>query len=115
MTKEDSLTIGVADYLRLQYPNILFTHIANERQTSPMRGAKLKRMGVRAGMPDIMIFKRAMLSVEYYGLAIELKIRPNKVTEKQLECMDGLLRAGWQFVICYDFDEAKNIIDLYLK
>jgi len=105
MTKEDSLTIGVADYLHLQYPNVLFTHIANERQTSPMRGAKLKRMGVRAGMPDIMVFreKRELLqtqvgeivNIKYIGLAIELKIGANKPTESQMNCISKLINERW--------------------
>jgi len=110
MKKEDQLTIAVADYLRLQYPKVLFTHIANERQTSPQRGAKLKRMGVKAGMPDLLIFERGT----YSGLAIELKIKPNRPTENQERCLDFLAMCGWQCHVCYDFDEAKKIIDNYL-
>lgn len=118
MNKEESLTIAVADYLRLQYPNVLFTHIANERQTTPQRGAKFKRMGVRKGMPDIMIFCDKMYdreySLKYYGLAIELKIKPNKLTESQIEVLEYLVNNGWVYEVCYDFDEAQRKIDNYL-
>lgn len=117
MTKEDSLTIAVANYLRLQYPDVLFTHIANERKTSVIHGAKLKRMGVRAGMPDIMIFRskwEQKYHILYLGLAIELKIGKNKPTDLQAETIGKLEKENWEVAVCYSFDEAKKIIDNYL-
>jgi hypothetical protein len=119
MKKEDYLQIAVADYLRMQYPKVLFTHVANERQTSKMRGYKLKRMGVRAGMSDTLIFKskysNGSITPDYVGLAIELKIEPNKPTKEQLEVLKQLFDNGWKTAVCYSFDEAKEIIDNYLK
>lgn len=119
MKKEESLQIAVATYLNLQYPHVFWCHIANERQTSPQRGAKLKKMGVRAGMPDVMIFFeswiKAATKIDYYGLAIELKIKPNKPTENQYKCLDELISNGWKTKVCYSFDEAKEVIDSYLK
>ncbi len=111
MKAEENLQIAVANYLRLAYPKVLWTHVANERQTSPQRGAKLKKMGVRAGIPDILIFENA--TKIYSGLAIELKVRPNICTEKQLECLNLLDRAGWKTLICYSFEEAMIGIDTY--
>lgn len=114
MTKEDSLTIAVADYLRYQYKDVFWAHIANERQTSPARGAKLKRMGVRAGMPDIMIWHPSLDHGN--GLAIELKVKPNKPTKKQEDCLNDLYeKAGWYVAVCYTFEEAKELIDTHLK
>ncbi len=118
MKAEDSLQIAVANYLRLAYPKVLWAHIANERQTSPQRGAKLKKMGVRAGMPDILIFAIGGVGIDkeiYSGLAIELKIKPNKCTKPQLECLNLLENADWKTFICYSFEDAKWIIDKYLK
>jgi hypothetical protein len=116
MKKEDALTSQVATYLRLQYPKVLFTHIANERRTSPMHGAKLKRMGVRAGMPDILVFHQVWLTKQLMqcGLAIELKIKPNKPTDLQKECLTGLFKNGWSTHVIYDFQTAKQTIDNYL-
>jgi len=112
MGKEEVLTMAVSDYLKYQYPKVLFCHIANERKTSPARGAKFKRMGVRKGMPDFLIFNRG--GGLFIGLAIELKIRPNKITPSQQEVLGQLYDAGWFTRVCYDFDETKNIIDRYL-
>lgn len=121
MTKEDSLQIAVADYLRLQYPYVLFCHIPNGGSRNAIEGAKLKRMGVKGGMPDIMIFKADIKRVNIkdakfnFGLFLELKIKPNKPTKNQIEIMANLRDEGWAGDVCYDFESAKKLIDNYLK
>lgn len=106
-------------YIRLQYPKVLAVHIANERKTSLQRGAKLKRMGVLAGMPDIMIYENRINKetnkLNNVGLAIELKIKPNKPTKNQLAVLDKLKKRGWQTHVCYDFDKTINVINDYFK
>lgn len=129
MTKEETLQIAVADYIRLQYPRVLFCHIANERKAHVYRkmngksyspnGQKLKKMGVQAGMPDVMVFYQRELVMDgingtYSGVAIELKVKPNKPTEKQLDVLKKLHHQGWLTAVCYTFDEAKEVIDKYL-
>ncbi len=116
MNKEDQLQMACADYLRLQYPRVLWCHIANERQTSPARGAKLKRKGVRKGMPDILIFERIEFpgNCAYPGMAIELKVKPNKPTIEQIDVLARLNLDGWATAVCYTFDEFKTITDNYL-
>ena len=115
-TKEEDLTIAVSSYLKFQYPEILFCHIANERKTSALRGGKLKQMGVKSGMPDIMIFYTQIIDNEFGlkvspGLAIELKIKPNKPTKNQLDTLEHLKKENWHTNVCYSFDEAKEFID----
>jgi len=127
MTKEEHLQIAVADYIRLQYPKVLFCHIANERKAHVYRkqngttyspdGQKLKRMGVRKGMPDLLIFEnKGIPALDYFknGLAIELKIKPNKPTTEQLDILEKLQYRGWRTAICFSFDEAKEVIDNFL-
>lgn len=114
MKPEDRLQIAVATYLRAKYPETLWCHIANERQTSPQRGAKLKKMGVRAGMPDVMVFRRSGTN-KYIGLAIELKVGNNKPTEAQYDVMYHLKCLGWFTAFCWSFDEAQKIIDEYIN
>jgi len=111
-SKEDNLQMVCMRYIGYRYPKVLAIHVANERQTSPQRGAKLKKMGVRAGVPDILIFKK---KGGLCGCAIELKIKPNKPTPKQLEFLNDLEAEYWETHVCYSFDDAKEIIDDYLK
>jgi len=119
-TREQDLNIAVADYLTLQYPDVLFCHIANERKTSKLRGGKFKQMGVKSGMPDVMIFKTKIEDDEFGlkitpGLAIELKIKPNTLTENQQEILQKLKKENWLTKVCYSFDEAKEFIDSELN
>ena len=110
--KEDDLLMAVVRYLKLQYPYVLFTHIANERKASPIAGARLKAKGVMAGMPDLLIFRRSYC---FIGLAIELKIAPNKLKPNQIIVLNQLESEGWQCNVCFDLDSAIEIIDNYLK
>ena len=106
--KEDQLQMACASYL--DHLRVLYTHVANERQTSPMRGAKLKKMGVKRGVPDILIFDPIGI---YNGLAIELKVGRNKPTEDQHKWMALLRERGWLCAVARDFDEFKIAVDSY--
>jgi hypothetical protein len=110
--KEDWLQIATKEYLDEQYPKILYTHIPNEGKRSAFERYKAKRSGMRAGMPDIMIFAQRL---SFAGLAIELKIKPNKPSVKQLDILERLSSEGWLAYVCYDFDGVKKMIDAYLK
>lgn len=92
---EDNLQMQVADYLRLQYPNLLWWHTANERKTSLQAGARLKKKGVRAGVADILIFSGG----EKY--AIELKCGYNKQTPTQKQFASDWIGQGGYYETCY--------------
>jgi hypothetical protein len=117
MKPEDRLQIAVMDYLRYQYPNVLAIHVANERATSPMQGALLKRKGVTAGVPDVLIFQPKITHnrLEYYGLAIELKVGKNRTTPAQRAILHDFDSSGWQAVVCYSFEEAQQVIDDHIR
>jgi hypothetical protein len=108
--KEDDLQMAVAKYLDLQ--NVLWFHPPLERKTSFQAGARLKKKGVKSGVPDCLIFEP---TPSFMGLAIELKVKPNKVSLNQKEWLRRLEINKWSTQIAYSFDEAKNIIDNYLK
>lgn len=110
---EDDLTISVANYIRMQYPKALFSHIPNGGKRNAREGARFKRMGTRKGMPDFLIFDSNDPSIR--GTAIELKIKPNKPSPEQLEVIEKMKELKWSAHICYSFDEAKKIIDKNLK
>ena len=52
---EDDLQMACAKYLDLL--GVLWFHCGNERKTSPRAGARLKKKGVKSGVPDILIFE----------------------------------------------------------
>ena len=107
---EDDLQIAVASFL--DYNNLLWCHVANERKTSKQAGLRLKKKGVKRGVPDCMIFNTNAL---YSGLAIELKIKPNKPTEKQSEWLHSLAKQGWMTAVCFTSDEVRKVVEDYLR
>lgn len=130
--KEDAMQIAVANYIRCQYPKVFWFHCPNGGKRNKIEAAKLKKMGVRRGVPDVLIFqtaffpdviniydheviKKVVKSNKYYGLAIELKVKPNNPTKEQWECLEKFEELDFKTAVCYSFDEAQKIIDEYLK
>jgi len=110
MHKEDSLQMAVARYL--DFLNVTWCHVANERKASFQAGARLKKKGVKPGVPDCIIFQA---NGTHNGLALELKIKPNKPTDNQKEWLGKLKKLNWKDAVVYSFDEAKVVIDEYFK
>jgi len=107
---EDDLQMAVAKYLDVL--GVLWAHCANERKTSLRAGARLKRKGVKSGVPDCLIFEP---SGEYCGLAIELKVGYNKPSDTQIQFMLDMEKRGWKTAICKDLDSVISLVDQYLK
>jgi len=85
--------------------------VPNERKTSPMHGALLKKMGLKPGVADIFI---AIPSGEYHGLWVEMKAGKNKPTPLQLEFLANMKSKGYATAICYDAPTAIKTLEDYL-
>jgi len=106
----------------LNLMGVLWTHPANERKTTVKRGkngklyspegSKLKQMGVKKGVPDILIFDKIK---EFSGFAIELKAGSNKASEHQLEWLSELEKRGWKTLVTNSLDEVLHCINEYFK
>ena len=105
---EDNLQTAVARYLDLLRAD--WFHVANERQTSIKRGARLKAKGVKAGVPDIIILNQRH---GFSGLIIELKVKPNRVSPAQKNWLQTFERYNYKTAVCFDIDEALKTIDDY--
>lgn len=110
--KEDVLQNQVMRYIGLKYPKALYTHVANEGKRTPFERYKMKYLGTKAGIPDIMIFNPNKTK---NGLAIELKAGYNKPTETQKEWLKELKNNNWVAVWSNNLDECLEIIDEYFK
>ncbi|BBA17071.1 hypothetical protein STAT_133 [Blattabacterium cuenoti STAT] len=112
--KEQLLHSSVCDYLDYKYPHIFYFHPHNESKRSFYERFLIKVMRLRPGMPDLLVpmpnFKKGIT-----GMALEFKIKPNKLTRNQIKIMNILNSYNWNVNICYSFDQAKIYIDQYLK
>lgn len=105
---EDNLQKVVARWL--DYSGYLWFHPANGGSRNIIEASKFKAMGVKAGVPDIVICQSSGL---FHALFIELKVGKNKLTSTQI-AWHGKLRQNRYFVaVCYSFDEVKLTVENY--
>ncbi len=110
LTKENKLQHSVITYINFQYPDLLYTHVANEGKRSRWEQYLIKYLGVKAGVPDLLIFDP---KGKYNGLAIEFKIKYNKPTENQERWLNELKMRNWACFIIYNYDDAVELINKY--
>ncbi len=101
---------AVIDYCDLMH--IPAVHIPNEGKRSISYGAKLKRMGMRRGFPDIFI---ARARGKYHGLVIEMKYDDGKTTKDQKDWLRILSSEGYAVAVVYSADAAIGLIKQYEK
>lgn len=93
--------------------DVTWNHTPNEIfGKTPVEGAIRKKCGVKAGVPDVMIFDSPPEG-DYDGVAIELKRPdgyPSDVTDSQQEWLDALEGCGWLTKVCFGADEAISFI-----
>lgn len=109
LTTEDNEQITIIEYCELKH--IIAVHIPNESKRSVAYGAKMKRMGLRKGFPDIFI---PTARKGFYGLFIELKRdRKSRVSAEQTAWITYLNKQGYKALVCYGANEAINEIERY--
>ncbi|MCI8442549.1 MAG: VRR-NUC domain-containing protein [Provencibacterium sp.] len=86
--------------------------IPNGGSRNVIEAANLKRQGVKAGVPDIFL---PVPRGPYHGLWIEMKVKPNKLTEKQRDWLAFLSRMGYRTAVCYGMNEARRDIVEYMQ
>lgn len=117
MNKETQIQIKIAAYL--DKLNVLYNASCAGMKSSVRQGALHKRMGAKAGFPDLSIFEPRG---GYHGLFIEAKAAKGKSTEAQEKWSGELSKRGYYAVICpkyktdYEcFDWAIDVINQYLN
>ena len=86
-------------------------HVPNGDKRDKATAAVLKRQGVKAGVPDIML---PAARAGYHGLYIELKAGENTTTKKQKEWLEYLRQQGYYTAVCYGWQPAAQLIEQYL-
>ena len=109
---EDKLQRAVINYLELQHPDAVFTHPMNEGKRTPFEQYKMKYLGTKPGIPDLLIFTP---NDNFGGLALELKYKYNKPTERQKKWLKWLKNCNWAAIWSNDLDQCIETIDKYFK
>ena len=107
---EDNFQKSVARYLDSK--GVLWFHCPNGGHRNVAEAAKLKAMGVKSGVPDVLIFQPRK---GYHGFAIELKVGKNTCTDNQKEMQRHLMAHNWKVIVSYSLDHAIAEIDNYFS
>lgn len=102
-----------SEYMKSKYPELdLLYHVPNGGKRSKLEAAKFKRMGVKAGVPDLVI---PVARGGYAGAFIELKVGSNTATVNQKRWLKDLKDQGYYTTVCYGSRKAAEIIEWYLN
>jgi len=124
VTKESNLHQQVVDYLKYQYPKVLFrTDFAAGIKMTIGQAMKHKKIQKCKSWPDIFIAKPVGC---FNGLFIELKTNQQQVYTKtgkfktphvkdQYFILEELYKQGYCACFAFGFDNAKDIVDDYLN
>lgn len=109
--------VKLAEYLDMK--GYCWCHVPNGGNRNPITGAKLKRQGVKPGVPDVLIFDS--LVKRFYngayrakGVAIELKKTngvPSDVRNSQQNWLDDLEERCWLTKVAFGADDAIDFLE----
>lgn len=121
MKKEESLQIAVSNYLRLQYPDVIFTSESSGLRLTMGQAVKAKKMRSSSGLPDLIILEPNKF---YCGLCLELKnespftkhgvLKSSEHLKNQNELLTKLTNKSYEAKFAVGFDDAKSKIDYYM-
>jgi len=122
--KEQSIQLQVCDFIRYQYPNVLFQcDLASGMKLTMGQASKAKRMRSNSGFPDIFIAEPRGF---FHGLYIELKRDGERIYKidgtpasdhiaNQIDLHRKLMAKGYDVCFAVGFDKAVSLIREYLK
>ncbi|MCU4334776.1 VRR-NUC domain-containing protein [Acinetobacter pittii] len=93
----------LADYLH---------HSPNGGLRSKSEAGKFKKMGTKAGFPDLFL---PIAMGPFNGLFIEMKISTGKISVSQKAYIPLLVDEGYRVEVCYSAEGAINLIKSYLE
>jgi hypothetical protein len=95
-----------------QYPEIaLLHHIPNGEKRDAATAARLKRMGVKPGIPDLFL---PAARAKFHGLYVELKRVGKDETDVQEKVIETLRAQGYAVAVCQGWEMARKAIERYL-
>lgn len=99
---ETALHIAIADIpRRFCRADWLWWHTPNGEVRDPRTAAKLKAMGVRPGVPDLVL-----LGPDGRLHCIEIKTHDGRLSDEQSQFREFCIARGIPFVVAYTIDDA---------
>ena len=111
-SQEQQALFDWAEYARAKHPELdLLYNIPNGGKRDKLEAVRLKREGVKAGVPDLCL---PVARGGYHGLYIELKAGKNTASPLQRQWIAALSREGYAAAVCTGWEQAAEVIGDYL-
>ena len=95
-----------------KYPELKYLYaIPNDIRTTPQRAMRAKKMGMRAGVPDLCL---PVPRRGCHGLYIEMKSKKGRLSTAQKDFLGFVGSAGYKIMVCYSAEQARKAILDYL-
>lgn len=101
--EEEQLQVRCVSFLTYKYSHVVFHHSPNEGKRTQAQGARLKKMGMCTGFPDLFIDdgKKA--------LYIEFKTTKGRQTPEQKDLQTRLEKIGRKYFLCRSYEDFIKI------
>lgn len=111
--EEQAVVIEWCELNSHRYPELkMIYHVPNEGKRSAAYAAKEKRLGLKKGVPDLVIPVKRM---GFAGLYIEMKKIGGRLTREQRIWLDMLNDEGYAAFVAEGAEQAIKIIQGYLN
>ncbi|MBY6973053.1 UNVERIFIED_ORG: nuclease [Clostridium botulinum] len=112
-SQEQTCLFQWAGYQQVEFEELkLLHHVPNGGKRDKRTAVGLKRQGVKAGVPDVVL---PCGRGGYFGLYIELKVGKNKTSDNQKQWIRDLKEQNYLVEICYGWREAAEVLLNYIK
>jgi len=112
--EEDRLQMAFMRWVQLQYPKLrdFIFHIPNGGKMSVITGSRLKAMGVKSGVADVLFMFK---TPDFGGLWLEFKTPKGRQSDTQKVFEELAHIAHYDYQLVRTFDEATEAFKRYLE
>ena len=112
--EEDDIQTACVRWFEKAHPKLgmLIHHSPNGGKRDARTAATMKKMGTRAGFPDLVLL---VPMGGYHGLFIEMKTKKGKQSEYQKEYERLVTEQGYKYCLCRSLEDFMKIIKDYLE
>lgn len=111
--EEQMAVVKWAELMSHKHPCLKWLyHTPNGGSRNVVEAANLKRMGVKAGVPDLCLPYPAG---GFHGLYVEMKTEKGRQTACQRDYIEWLNGQGYKAVVCHSTQEAIETIWAYVN
>lgn len=95
----------------LDLKGIYYFAVPNGGKRSKIEAAIMKSLGVKPGVPDLLIITPPPICPQAKGVAIEMKSKTGRLSPQQKVWLQRLDASGWCVTVAYGWDEARTFLE----